>query len=240
MLGILAPSQRRNIVNNRNNKAGTQGNEELAVIGIEIPSPKWMGVVPAQGGVVFGRHYAQIDQDMKKLLISCDGTVELCAVGKNKIQSLSEGEPIEIRCTRCGFSHIFAENWKESTLEWMRITFALAMDTIFNYSEGPEDENFGLAAHDVKICVPNYNNRLYTVPPTPERPQWEDRRVLAWKEHGIAVYTKFNFDVKNLRALVINAALLMTELEQIFQNAIKRSAQLAASASEPFHFNTRR
>jgi len=227
-------------MSDQNKKVGAESSEELAVIVIEIPNPKWIGAVPSQGGVVFGRHYAQVNLAEKELLRVCGGTIELCAVGKKEIKGLSKGEPIEIKCSHCSFSHMFAESWKESTLEWMRIAFNLAMDTIFNYSGGPEDENFGSAAHDVKICISNYNNRLSAVPPTPERPQWKDQRVLVWKEYGIAVYTKLNLDVNNLRALVINAALLMTELEQIFQNAIKRSAQLASSASEPFHFNTRR
>ena len=65
-------------------------------------------------------------------------------------------------------------------------------------------------------------------------------RPIRWKSYGLVIARVLDLNDDGLKILLADAGVLMTAMERSFQEAIKRAAQLASSASESFHPDTRR
>lgn len=227
--------------------------ERVELIDLFMPDPDFLRSVP-DAPAHFGKHLTVLSYDPKYLNIlltadapekKCGGILEVRAIGKEQIQHLGRGEPIEAHCSRCSFRLGLAENtWDEAILEWMRICFACGLEDLLRL-RSPRSAGF-LAYSDsepsLKSLLPSMQKVDNTVVSylSEERwmtncllPVWYCQRFVVAKLEGMGTPDGM------VRWGVI-AAILMKNMEDRFQQGIKRAASFAASASEPFHLERRR
>lgn len=224
--------------------------ELLQVVGIEIPAPGQTHSARTDG-VPFGVHYATLKKGKYDWEVAsiCNGDLKLFDEGENTLGPSQK--QTEIRCSECEFClPFYREEWEETIFEWMRLVFGTVIRQIVHYPPGSNSAEKRILANtiyqDIKVCNPqdwvsdipgklrNHINEMV----------WGEKDVeffsVIWKNYGLVIARVFNLDHNGLKLVLADAGVLMTAMEKSFQNAIKRSAQLASSASEAFHPNTRR
>ncbi|GEM_PF-5969482 len=229
--------------------------DQYGVIGVSVPNP--LVHSSRKGGIFFGKHHVtaaeMFDSNFFSLYGRCGGDLELYGEGQDEVKNLDR-EPIEVRCGRCDFSfRLHPRNMTEAIDEWIRIVLGYAIfEARFSPYFRPEGHGASIEIARFPFCNPptvklneelgrflekvaGFKDKAWWGQGTPQffLPKWGDHRIIV---AGVIDYEKP--EVKDL--MIANLAFLLRHLEQGFQEAIKRSAQLATSASESFHPDTRR
>ena len=227
-----------------------EGKELLQVIGIKIPDPGHAHSARTDG-VPFGVHYATLKKEKYGWEVAsiCNGNLKLFDEDENTLDPSQK--QTEIRCSECEFClPFYREKWEEPIFEWMRLVFGTVIKQIIHYPPGSNLAKKRILAdtiyQDIKVCNPQYwvsditgklRNRINEI-------VWGEKDVeffsVIWKNYGLVIARVLDLDCDGLKLVLADAGILMTAMERSFQEAIKRSAQLASSASEPFHPDTRR
>jgi len=224
--------------------------ELLQVVGIKIPDPGQTHSACTEG-VPFGVHYATLKKEKYdwEVVNLCNGDLKLFDEGENTLGPSQK--QTEIRCSECEFClSFYREKWEETIFEWMRLVFGTVVRQIVHYPPGSnlaEKQRLSWTIEqEIKICNPKYwisdfhqklLNRIHEI-------AWGKKDIeffpITWKNYGLVIARVLDLDCDGLKLVLADAGILMTAMEQSFQEAIKRAAQLACSASEPFHPDTRR
>ncbi len=207
------------------------------VIGIRAPHPTWHFNGPEYAESTFGIHIGKVvDQQYaptNDAIEECGGTLNF---------DVGPVGPIKVRCSVCDFFLLFpkeAWQWKDVVFEWIQMVFSTALIAIINadwrimryYSRwlnGPQRFLPG-----TRVFISDKSTKVldkYTLVHT--LGVWPNFRVMA----GLLDLQ----DPDSLKLLLVVAGIMMAEMEERFQDAIKKATQLAFSASEPFHPRTRR
>jgi hypothetical protein len=204
---------------------------KIQAVGIRMPDPLRLFTASSDGGIDFGRHYGELEEVSSSPLrftSTCDGSLELIAVGGDCIRGRSE-EPIEVRCTVCEFNFYAGAYLRDAVFEWMRIAlgFSLWQTLTTKYSSYRD-----MFWREVTVCRP----RLVEV-----RGDSGELEGFLGEDSGFKNLKYFPVWVDHgNEGLLVDALLLMTELERVLHGGIKQGANSACSASEVFHTQTRR
>jgi len=225
--------------------------EVIQIVEICIPDSIWEHAVPGKAGAIFGKHlWVKTTEGLTDTYTPCGGNLRFEAVPPSeRIIGLSYDEPIMIRCDSCNFSlQPFAGTWQEAVQEWRLIAYIAGLQLIqhSSYLRGQEQYVFD----ELNTFLPgniSFGEQLEGLLAN-KYDLWQKvsqqgtiTGLPFWREHGLAVAYVTNIDKSwGLENLVVASGLLLKHMEHSFQKAIKRSHQLASSASEVFHPRSRR
>jgi hypothetical protein len=178
----------------------------------------------------------------------CDGELKLYAVGVKQYADASPDDgyigggrtPPEVRCSLCTFKFcLHKEDWALGIFEWMQMAFGMALVHIS--ADRELMRHFSIWRDAVNVCLPEtemvFSREVIDV----LRAYNSSGNVLGvWHDSRIMVSSLDFNEPNSLKLLLVGSGIIMTEMEERFQKAIKRSAELASSASESFHPKTRR
>jgi hypothetical protein len=227
----------------------------LQVVGISIPDPSLIRIFP-NSIIKLGTHYSVLEGLGKKWNTQqfCNGDIILSEGYKDIIGDSAQDKDwskiqFTAKCLRCNTT-LFSFNrkgWRAAMLDWM----CLAVGTIIMknaYNNTPSIAMiFETIKQEIKVCKPDMSTSLLCgAPEVIETPPQEDLKDsifcgrIRWDNYGLVITRLLDIEDVGYDFLILDIAILLTEMEKSFQNAINKSAQLACSASEPFHPNTRR
>lgn len=224
---------------------------KIAVAEICIPDSTWEHAVPGKAGAIFGKHLLSTTvRSLNDEYCNCGGNLRFAPIPPSeRIVGLSEDEPIMIRCDSCNFSlQPFAGTWKEAVREWRLIAYIAGLQLIQLSSHLRAQEQYVFDELNEFLpqrislsgCLESILSKEYDL--------W--RKVSQhgiitilpfWPEHSLVVAYVTNIEKPyGLENLAVVSGFLLKQMEQSFQQAIKKSHQLAGSASEFFHPRSRR
>jgi hypothetical protein len=238
-LGISAPRRQRG---KRRNVNGNKQTDLLQVVSVDIPDPSWIQKSQTKS-VFFGKHYGPYD-------LSREWKTPMCEAGDMVFVVLENGTCFEcsettyntdrilqfaVRCRKCGFiMNLYAKSWKDAVIEWMTI----AIGTFLKELE-VDDDYISLAApikRNIKICIPKNAKIWYK-----KQPGNHSTPYIIWPDYEVATELTSPCNMKSYYSLLlVDAGILMTEIENILHESIKKSSLYACSASRKFHPDTRR
>jgi len=215
----------------------TGGKELLQVqlVGINIPNPAWFDSIPPHP-VSFGKHFATFKlENGWKLEGTCKGKFLFFQRGYEAI--LNPKDSIGIYCQECHLALPFSrESWQKTMLEWMII----ASGTNLKRIQIKEFKGSTIFQDKIKVCKSDWIDPWLGME-LEKNPDYIDWHVYGayWDDYKM-VSRIINLDEQGHNFLHVLDAILKTEIEKTLQKAIRRAAELACSASEPFHPDTRR
>ena len=129
--------------------------------------------------------------------------------------------------------------------EWMRLAVSLAGYVMAARFEFIDYQNISICEPPRHIMVFDNEGVLERLAIDPELRLHRDNNrhyeIPYWEEYGMALIKVENLPNNECFSwLVVDCLLLMAHLEESFQTAIKRASGFAGSASERFHFDSRR
>lgn len=189
----------------------------------------------------FGTHIGKAINDPWKEIAECGGTLDLSRDELNETSpdegSTRKGSPI-VKCSDCDFSLVLNQDWHwvHSYSQWMQMAFWTTLTVLFK-------KDWRFERHQTQKAYQSFLPR--------ERTFYRDQAIKVldryhvahtlgeWPSFSVLIAPLDLQDPHSLQLLLLNSGVMLSSMEEKFQDATKKAMRQINSASGIFHLPKR-